>query len=57
MPGHQAERERESRETPDEPQHVLRMRDRLHGVKRRRGVGYQTLINEVLAEHVRKDVA
>jgi hypothetical protein len=24
---------------------------------RRRGVGYQTLINEVLAEHVRKDVA
>lgn len=24
---------------------------------RRRGVGYQTLINEVLAEHVRKHVA
>jgi uncharacterized protein (DUF4415 family) len=24
---------------------------------RRRGVGYQTLINEVLAEHVRKDVS
>jgi uncharacterized protein (DUF4415 family) len=24
---------------------------------RRRGVGYQTLINEVLAEHSRKDVA
>ena len=24
---------------------------------RRRGVGYQTLINEVLARHVRKDVA
>ena len=24
---------------------------------RRRGVGYQTLINEVLAQHVRKDVA
>lgn len=24
---------------------------------RRRGVGYQTLINEVLAEHVRKSVA
>lgn len=24
---------------------------------RRRGVGYQTLINEVLAEHVRKNVA
>jgi uncharacterized protein (DUF4415 family) len=24
---------------------------------RRRGVGYQTLINEVRAEHVRKDVA
>jgi uncharacterized protein (DUF4415 family) len=24
---------------------------------RRRGVGYQTLINEVLAEHTRKDVA
>jgi uncharacterized protein (DUF4415 family) len=24
---------------------------------RRRRVGYQTLINEVLAEHIRKDVA
>jgi uncharacterized protein (DUF4415 family) len=24
---------------------------------RRRGVGYQTLINDVLAKHVRKDVA
>ncbi|MDA1092937.1 MAG: BrnA antitoxin family protein [Acidobacteria bacterium] len=24
---------------------------------RRRGVGYQTLINEVLAEHIRKNVA
>jgi len=24
---------------------------------RRRGIGYQTLINEVLAQHVRKDVA
>jgi uncharacterized protein (DUF4415 family) len=24
---------------------------------RRRGIGYQTLINEVLADHVKKDVA
>jgi hypothetical protein len=29
----------------------------VHAAWRRRRVGYQTLINEVLAEHTRKDVA
>jgi predicted DNA binding CopG/RHH family protein len=31
--------------------------DRFRKEARRRGVGYQSLINEVLARHVRKDVA
>ena len=31
--------------------------DQFRKEARRRRVGYQTLINEVLAEHVRKDVA
>ena len=35
-------------------QHVL---DQFRKEARRRRVGYQTLINEVLAQHVRKDVA
>lgn len=38
----------------------LRRSERPRGVRkeaRRRRVGYQTLINEVLAEHTRKDVA
>jgi uncharacterized protein (DUF4415 family) len=31
--------------------------DRFRKEAKRRGVGYQTLINEVLARHVRRDVA
>ena len=31
--------------------------DQFRKEARRRGVGYQTLINEVLAQHARKDVA
>jgi len=31
--------------------------DQFRKEARRRRVGYQTLINEVLAQHVRKDVA
>jgi uncharacterized protein (DUF4415 family) len=31
--------------------------DRFREEARRRRVGYQTLINEVLGQHVRKDVA
>ena len=31
--------------------------DRFRKEAKRRGVGYQTLINEVLAKHVRRDVA
>jgi hypothetical protein len=34
VPGRQAERERESRETLDEPHHLPRMLDRRGGVKR-----------------------
>ena len=33
VPGHQAERERESRETMDKPYHSSRMLDRSHPVK------------------------
>jgi len=47
----------------DEPRQLIAIRldpdvlDRFRQEARRRGVGYQTLINEVLARHVRKDVA
>lgn len=34
-----------------------RVLEQFRKAARRRGVGYQTLINEVLAKHVRKDVA
>lgn len=34
-----------------------RVLDEFRKEARRRGVGYQTLINEVLAQHVRRDVA
>ena len=47
----------------DEPRQLIAIRvdsdvlDRFRKEARRRGVGYQTLMNEVLAQHVRKDVA
>jgi uncharacterized protein (DUF4415 family) len=47
----------------DEPRHLIAIRldagvlDQFRKEARRRRVGYQTLINEVLARHVRKDVA
>ena len=47
----------------DAPRHLiairvdLRVLDQFRKEARRRRVGYQTLINEVLARHVRKDVA
>ena len=47
----------------DEPRRLIAIRldagvlDRFRKAARRRGVGYQTLINEVLAKHVRRDVA
>jgi uncharacterized protein (DUF4415 family) len=47
----------------NEPRQLIAIRvdpgvlDRFRKEARRRGVGYQTLINEVLARHVRKDVA
>ena len=46
-----------------EPRQLIAIRidpgilERFRNEARRRGVGYQTLINEVLASHVRKDVA
>src|SRR5262245_42080893 len=46
-----------------EPRQLIAIRldpsvlDQFRKEARRRGVGYQTLINEVLARHVRKDVA
>ena len=46
-----------------EPRQLIAIRvdagvlDRFRKEARRRRVGYQTLINEVLARHVRKDVA
>jgi uncharacterized protein (DUF4415 family) len=45
----------------DEPRQLVAIRldagvlERFRKEARRRGVGYQTLINEVLAKHVRKD--
>ena len=47
----------------DEPRQLIAIRvdpgvlDQFRKEARRRRVGYQTLINEVLAQHVRKDVA
>ena len=47
----------------DEPRQLIAIRvdpgvlDQFRREARRRRVGYQTLINEVLAQHVRKDVA
>jgi uncharacterized protein (DUF4415 family) len=47
----------------DEPRQLIAIRvdpkvlDGFRKEARRRRVGYQTLINEVLARHVRKDVA
>ena len=47
----------------DEPRKLIAIRvdprvlEQFRREARRRHVGYQTLINEVLAEHVRKDVA
>lgn len=47
----------------DEPRQLIAIRvdpgvlDQFRQEARRRRVGYQTLINEVLAQHVRKDVA
>ena len=47
----------------DEPRQLIAIRivpgvlDEFRKEARRRRVGYQTLINEVLAQHVRKDVA
>ena len=47
----------------DEPRQLIAIRvdakvlDRFRKEARRRCVGYQSLINEVLARHVRKDVA
>ena len=47
----------------DEPRQLIAIRvdpdvlNRFRKEARRRRVGYQTLINEVLAQHVRKDVA
>ena len=47
----------------DEPRRLIAIRldpsvlESFRKEARRRHVGYQTLINEVLAEHIRKDVA
>ncbi len=47
----------------DEPRRLIAIRldpgvlEQLRAEARRRRVGYQTLINEVLAEHAKKDVA
>ena len=47
----------------DEPRQLIAIRvdpgvlDQFRKEARRRRMGYQTLINEVLAQHVRKDVA
>jgi len=47
----------------DKPRQLIAIRvdprvlDQFRKEARRRRVGYQTLINEVLAQHVRKDVA
>jgi uncharacterized protein (DUF4415 family) len=47
----------------DAPRQLIAIRvdagvlDRFRKEARRRGVGYQTLINEVLTRHTRKDVA
>ncbi len=47
----------------DEPRRLIAIRvdarvlDQFRKEARRRKVGYQTLINEVLAQHVRTDVA
>ena len=47
----------------DEPRRLIAIRvdprvlESFRKAARRRRVGYQTLINEVLAEHTRKDVA
>jgi len=47
----------------DEPRQLIAIRvdagvlDQFRKEARRRRVGYQTLINEVLARHARKDVA
>ncbi len=47
----------------EEPRQLIAIRvdpgvlDQFRKEARRRRVGYQTLINEVLAQHVRKDVA
>ena len=47
----------------EEPRRLIAIRvdpsvlDSFRKEARRRHVGYQTLINEVLAEHIRKDVA
>lgn len=47
----------------DEPRQLIAIRvdpgvlDQFRKEARRRRVGYQTLINEVLAQHVRRDVA
>ena len=47
----------------DQPRQLIAIRldagvlDQFRKEARRRRVGYQTLINQVLAEHVRKDVA
>src|SRR5579864_5844719 len=47
----------------DEPRQLIAIRvdpsvlESFRREARRRHVGYQTLINEVLAEHIRKDVA
>jgi uncharacterized protein (DUF4415 family) len=47
----------------DEPRRLIAIRvdprvlESFRKEARRRRVGYQTLINEVLAEHVRKDIA
>jgi uncharacterized protein (DUF4415 family) len=47
----------------EEPRQLIAIRvdpgvlDQFRKEARRQGVGYQTLINRVLAQHVRKDVA
>lgn len=47
----------------DAPRQLIAIRidagvlDQFRKAARRKGVGYQTLINEVLAKHIRKDVA
>jgi uncharacterized protein (DUF4415 family) len=47
----------------DEPRQLVAIRldvgvlDRFRKEAKRRGIGYQTLINEVLAKYVRRDVA